>query len=409
MSRTEEIIKGLTSAMSGQDRKKQTAYDTPATVTRIEGDTAWVHINGGVSETPVKLTISAKVGDTVQVRVGGGTAWLVGNQTAPPTDDTVADKAIEKAEEAGKTATDYVTDDSDGLFVHPRDNTADGVRIKKTVEILRGGKSVAEYGDTARVGEIGKGHVVIDGQNFHLYTAEVAESARIGIEDASTLNIFGAGNSVELNDEAEAVVTIAGTDNQVVDGLSQVVIMGKGNTVDGNGVAIGDDNEIHGTGTTFGTGLYYDYSTGGGGTKIYPPADGEPLVVGCYNRKTADQGDYAFIVGNGSGENDRKDAFKVDWNGGLYSDTRKLFAKESKSVTSASVNAGATLRVAVPISKTGYTPWGIEGVQLTNSAFSYYTHIISGTNAVVYIKNNGSSAGTTGINLDVSYIATSAL
>ena len=409
MSRTEEIIKGLTSAMSGQDRKKQTAYDTPATVTRIEGDTAWVHINGGVSETPVKLTISAKVGDTVQVRVGGGTAWLVGNQTAPPTDDTRADKAIEKAEEAGKTATDYVTDDSDGLFVHPRDNTADGVRIKKVIEILRGGESVAEYGDTVRVGEVGKGHVVIDGQNFYLYTEDDIESARIGITEESTLNVFGVGNSVELNDEAEAVVTVAGINNSVVDGLSTIEILGHDNTVENNGCVIGSYNELHGSGTEIGNYLYYDADTGGSGTTIQPPAWGDALVVGCYNRKTADQGDYAFIIGNGSGENDRKDAFKVDWNGGLYSDTRKLFAKESKSVTSASVPAGGTLRVQIGVAKTGYTPWGIEGVQLTNSAFSHYTHIISGSNAVVYIKNNGSSAGTTNINLDVSYIATSAL
>lgn len=104
MSRTEEIIKGLASAMSGADRKQQTAYDTPATVTRIEGNTAWVHINGGVSETPVKLTINAKIGDTVQVRVGGGTAWLTGNSTRPPTDDATAVIAQETANEANTIA-----------------------------------------------------------------------------------------------------------------------------------------------------------------------------------------------------------------------------------------------------------------------------------------------------------------
>lgn len=69
------------------------AYDTPATVTRVEGDTAWVHIDGGVDETPVKLTIAAHEGDKVQVRVGGGTAWLTGNGTRPPTDDALAELA----------------------------------------------------------------------------------------------------------------------------------------------------------------------------------------------------------------------------------------------------------------------------------------------------------------------------
>ena len=68
-------------------------YYTPATVTRVEGDTAWVHIDGGVDETPVKLTIAAHEGDKVQVRVGGGTAWLTGNGSRPPTDDALAELA----------------------------------------------------------------------------------------------------------------------------------------------------------------------------------------------------------------------------------------------------------------------------------------------------------------------------
>ena len=70
--------------------KDPEAYDTTATVRRVEGGTAFVHIPGGVDETPVALTIDAAAGDTVQVRVSGGTAWLVGNKTAPPTDDTEA-------------------------------------------------------------------------------------------------------------------------------------------------------------------------------------------------------------------------------------------------------------------------------------------------------------------------------
>ena len=76
------------------------AYDTPATVTRIEGDTAWVHIDGGVDETPVKMTIAAHAGDKVQVRVGGGTAWLTGNGSRPPTDDLLAALAKETADGA---------------------------------------------------------------------------------------------------------------------------------------------------------------------------------------------------------------------------------------------------------------------------------------------------------------------
>lgn len=67
--------------------KSTQPYDTRAEVVRVSGSTAYVHIPGGVAETPVTMTIACKKGDTVQVRVSGGRAWIVGNETAPPTDD----------------------------------------------------------------------------------------------------------------------------------------------------------------------------------------------------------------------------------------------------------------------------------------------------------------------------------
>ena len=104
-------IKDLMTAMKAVSAEKTKAYDTSATVKRIEGNTAWVHIPGGVDETPVKLTINAKEGDTVQVRVADGKAWLQGNATSPPTDDsaarevaTIAVTAAESADAAKRAA-----------------------------------------------------------------------------------------------------------------------------------------------------------------------------------------------------------------------------------------------------------------------------------------------------------------
>lgn len=94
MSTMNEIVKTLQDAVSRQtNQAKPTAYDTPAVVRRVEGDIAWVHIPDGVDETPVKMTINAKEGDQVQVRVSGGSAFMVGNGTAPPTDDAKAKQA----------------------------------------------------------------------------------------------------------------------------------------------------------------------------------------------------------------------------------------------------------------------------------------------------------------------------
>lgn len=89
-------------------KKGTSAYDTQAEVVRVDGSTAWVHIPGGVDETPVRMTINAKPGDTVQVRVGGGRAWLTGNGSAPPTDDARAIVADTKADGAMAAANSAV-------------------------------------------------------------------------------------------------------------------------------------------------------------------------------------------------------------------------------------------------------------------------------------------------------------
>lgn len=81
---SKDFVKALTDGMD----KKTKPYDASAKVLRVENGIAWVHISGGVDETPAKLTLDAKPGDEVQVRVGGGSAWLTGNLTGPPTDNS---------------------------------------------------------------------------------------------------------------------------------------------------------------------------------------------------------------------------------------------------------------------------------------------------------------------------------
>lgn len=97
MAKIDNLVRDLTDTLRNSNKKKTSSYDSSATVTRIDGDTAWVHIPGGVDETPVKRTINANRGDEVQVRVSGGKAWIVGNATNPPTDDRTAIKANQKA------------------------------------------------------------------------------------------------------------------------------------------------------------------------------------------------------------------------------------------------------------------------------------------------------------------------
>lgn len=92
MSGIDTLATQLQKTITERDKNKKTGYDTQATVVRVENNLLWVKIPGGVEETPVARTVGSKVGDTVQVRVAGGRAWVVGNYTSPATDDT---KAIE--------------------------------------------------------------------------------------------------------------------------------------------------------------------------------------------------------------------------------------------------------------------------------------------------------------------------
>lgn len=70
-------------------KKESNGSDYTGTITRVEGNTAYVRFTGSdITDTPVALSIGASEGDTVRIRVADGRAWLVGNDTAPPNDSS---------------------------------------------------------------------------------------------------------------------------------------------------------------------------------------------------------------------------------------------------------------------------------------------------------------------------------
>mgnify|MGYP007122818835 CR=1 FL=1 len=95
-----EFVKEIASAMK---ESKTKAYDTVAKVLRVDEKTAYVHIDGGADETPAQRAINCKTGDSVKIRVSGGKAWLTGNLTSPPTDDTAANEASKTATKVKKS------------------------------------------------------------------------------------------------------------------------------------------------------------------------------------------------------------------------------------------------------------------------------------------------------------------
>lgn len=95
-----DFIKEIASAMK---ESKTKPYDTVAKVLRVDEKTAYVHIDGGADETPAQMAINCKAGDSVKIRVSGGRAWLTGNLTSPPTDDTAANEANKAATKVKKS------------------------------------------------------------------------------------------------------------------------------------------------------------------------------------------------------------------------------------------------------------------------------------------------------------------
>lgn len=185
-----KTIEDFVGAVRSAEEKRTHAYDTPAQVVRIEDGTAWVHIPGGVDETPVKLTINAKVGDVVQIRVGGGGAWITGNVTSPPTDNTaVAELAeavdnrygetlriIESETDARRT---LIREYGNGVLVCRTGSTvgalvnADGSFRVIGVEWVDGvptdnGNVLASFGEESTVGPTDSSHVYIDSNSFRM-------------------------------------------------------------------------------------------------------------------------------------------------------------------------------------------------------------------------------------------------
>lgn len=159
-----ELSEVLSGALNEQ-KKQQAGSDYTATVTRVEGQTAYVRITGSdIADTPVALSIGCKPGDNVRVRVADGKAWLVGNDTAPPTDNAEVE--------------DVVADLSNYLKKSISDSNGNYSQILQTVnEIILevGNKMDFDMGNKASTIEISEGlikflsnTIVIDSDNFTL-------------------------------------------------------------------------------------------------------------------------------------------------------------------------------------------------------------------------------------------------
>ena len=272
-----EFVKEIASAMK---ESKTKPYDTVAKVLRVDEKTAYVHIDGGADETPAQMAINCKSGDTVKIRVSGGKAWLTGNLTSPPTDDTAAEKVKqsherfkkgtaknfglqnEKIINAAKTATNFIDYiDGVGLIVGDmRGNTlkqntlldAYGMAVRKgNSEIVRFGTApiVITNTDGDKTYE-GSGSVMQSDRNIVVSTQQtnpddIHGGGKAALElyydktkDTTGLSLSVKGGST-YSDLYESMGTGIHVDNNHIQVVSDDIecILGKNNILwDANGV-----------------------------------------------------------------------------------------------------------------------------------------------------------------------------
>lgn len=184
MNSQQELIEAINTI--SEDKNK--AYDTPATVLRVEGDTVWVHIDGGADETPVQKTINAEEGETVQVRISNGSAFLVGNASAPPTDDTTANEAHFVAEQADEKATEAIESvDAISQTVQGKVDSGDSNITNLSSTMYQNASGVNIFNDELDVGD---SYAHIDGDSFDI--KQVTTEGEIDDDNDVTLASFGA-------------------------------------------------------------------------------------------------------------------------------------------------------------------------------------------------------------------------
>ena len=256
MNSQQELLDTINSISQSQDR----SLDTPATVLRIEEDTVWVHIDGGADETPVQKTINCIEGDTVQVRISNGSAFLVGNATAPPTDDAVANVAHFVAEQADEKATEAnETVKVLEVEVDGKVDVGDSNIQHLSSTMYQNANGVNIFNDTLAVGD---SYAHIDGDSFD-------------IKQATT-----AGTIDDVNDEM-----IASFGREVTIGTR------------GSG-AVGDYSMVLGRGCV--AAHSYSHAEGNGTTAsgMYSHAEGHETLA--YGEGAHAEGSYAQAIGDGS-------------------------------------------------------------------------------------------------------------
>ena len=233
-----EFVKEIASAMK---ESKTKAYDTVAKVLRIDEKTAYVHIDGGADETPAQMAINCKTGDTVKIRVSGGKAWVTGNITAPPTDDSAAEVAQRVANAvaksygkfAGLTVENFKAVNADIENLNTKKLDVESANIKfANIDFSNIGKAAMEYfyAQSGLIKDVVVGDQKITGHLIGVtISGDLIEGNTVKAEKLVVLGEDGLYYKLNVNALGEAV---ASSDVKYQNGLDGSVIIAKSVTAE---------------------------------------------------------------------------------------------------------------------------------------------------------------------------------
>lgn len=147
MELSNNLVRQFAKAVNGG--KKNTA-DSSLVMGTVEksGDKTYVKIDGSDSRTPVASTTDVLDGERVTVVIKNHEAFIIGNFTSPSARSKDVKKAYNAAIAAGKVATDYITQDKDGMTVGNKQYNRNVRITPNEVAIRDGDTDLARFAET---------------------------------------------------------------------------------------------------------------------------------------------------------------------------------------------------------------------------------------------------------------------
>jgi len=410
-----KLIKEIMDALNAVNQNKTEPYDRRGEVKRIEGKIAWVKLEGSDRETPVQMTIACEVGDTVQARIGGGSAWLTGNLTAPPTDDKKANQAISMVTNIAETVQETVDEALEDV------SSVDDVSVQYCLS--DSSSTFVQYGDWSNTpptyvsGKYYWTRSVIEDDEGNVTYGEprYSQDTQLSVE---TDIAFKSNNNHFWYDSSGAYVTTQdksyATGSAVRITASGILQQVNGNTVSSwtnSGISFLQGGD---TVASFGSGgaNFYDssgsvFSIGSTGVTYQITSNGQVrTVLNIY-----DDGYKAHIAGK------QYTPLIVDY--GVKTDTvmsDTYYVGSYKLLTIGTISGTHTVagssyeNKSAPISPpTGYTPIGVIGWYFEGTASTYciMTKCHINGNAVAYrMRNTSSTDATLNYTFYILYVAT---